>query len=74
MRWGALRTLNLSLEEGVFPDGLKTAKVTPIFKAGDSNDVSSYRPISLLPCFSKILERLMYNRLYKYLKENNILY
>ena len=48
--------------------------MTPIYKAGDNSDVSNYRPISVLPCFSKILERLMYNRLYKYLKENNILY
>ena len=39
-----------------------------------NSDISNYRPISALPCFSKILERLMYNRLYKYLKENNTLY
>ena len=64
----------LSLEKGVFPDDLKIAKVTPIYKAGDNSNVSNYRPISVLPCFSKILERLMYNRLYKYLKEYNILY
>ena len=64
----------ISLEKGVFPDDLKIAKVTPIYKAGDNSDVSNYRPISVLPCSSKILERLMYNRLYKYLKENNILY
>ena len=64
----------LSLEKGVFPDDLKIAKMTPIYKAGDNSDISNYRRISVLPCFSKILERLMYNRLYKYLKENNILY
>ena len=64
----------LSLENGVFPDDLKIAKVTPIYKAGDNGDISNYRPISVLPCFSKILERLMYNRLYKHLKENKILY
>ena len=64
----------LSLEKGVFPDDLKIAKVTLIYKAGDNSDVSNYRPISVLPCFSKALERLMYNRPYKYLKENNILY
>ena len=64
----------LSLEKGVFPDDLKIAKLTPIYKAGDNSDVSNYRPISVLPCFSKILERLMYNHLSKYLKENNILY
>ena len=64
----------LSLEKGVFPDDLKIAKVTLIYKAGDNSDVSNYRPISLSPCFSKILELLMFNRLSKYLKENNILY
>ena len=48
--------------------------MSPIYKAGDNSDISNYRRISVLPCFSKILERLMYNRLYKYLKENNILY
>ena len=47
---------------------MKIAKVTPVFKGGDSADLSNYRPISVLPCFSKILERLMYNRLYKHLK------
>ena len=64
----------LSLEKGVFPDDLKIAKVNPIYQAGDNSDISNYRSISVLPCFSKILERLMYNRLYKYLKENNILH
>ena len=64
----------LSLEKEVFPDALKIAKVTPIYKAGDNSDISNYRPTLILSLFSNILERLMYNRLYKYLKENNILY
>ena len=62
----------LCLEKGVFPDHFKIAKVTPIYKAGDSSNIRNYRTISVLPCFCKILERLMYNRCYKYLKENNI--
>ena len=78
MRWGALEPLiylfQLSLEKKAFPDNLKIAKVTPIYKAGDSGDISNYRFMSIVPCFSKILERLMYTCLYKYLKENNILY
>ena len=73
-----MRTLTylyqLSLERGVFPDDLKIAKVIPTYQAGDNSDISNYRRISVLPCFPKILECLMYNRLYKYLKENNILY
>ena len=64
----------LSLEKGVFPGDLKMAKVTPIYKASGNSDISNYRLISVLPSFPKILERLMYNCLYKYLKENNILY
>ena len=50
------------------------AKITPIFKSGDKELVSNYRPISVLSCFSKILERIMYNRLYSYLVKNKILY
>ena len=65
---------NLSIEKGIFPDDLKIAKVTPVYKADDKSDLSNYRPISVLSCFSKILERIMYNRLYQYLTENKILY
>ena len=42
--------------------------------SGDPSDISSYRPISILPYFSKILERIMYNRLYKYLTTERLLY
>ena len=65
---------NLSLQKGSFPDELKIAKVTPVFKDGDVNELGNYRPISVSPCFSKILERIMYNRLFKYSKTNEILY
>ena len=65
---------NLSIEKGILPDDLKIAKETPIYKAEDKSDLSYYRPISVLSCFSKILERIMYNRLYQYLTENKILY
>ena len=60
--------------KGIFPDDLKLAKVTPIYKADNSSNISTYRPISMLPCFSKMLERIMYNCLQKYLKDQNILY
>ena len=65
---------NLSLNKGIFPDKFKVAQVTPIFKSGEKGLISNYRPISVLSCFSKILERIMYNRLYSFLVENNILY
>ena len=55
---------DLSFENGIFPDSLKIEKVTPLYKSGDSSSLSNYRPISVLPCFSKMLERIMYRRLY----------
>ena len=64
---------NLSFITGTFPSDLKTAKVIPIYKSKDNTTFENYRPISLLPCFSKIIERLVYNRLYSYVKLNNIL-
>ena len=65
---------NLSLKEGIFPDKMKIAKVIPIFKKGLKTSVENYRPISLLPVFSKLLERIVYNRLSEFLNENNVLY
>ena len=64
----------LSLSKGIFPDELKIAKVTPIFKAGERSTLWNYRPISVLPCFSKILKKIMFSRLYQYLLSNNMLY
>ena len=65
---------DLSLKSGTFPEKMKIARVTPVFKSGDTSLMTNYRPISVLPCFSKMLKRIMYNRLYKYLTENNLLY
>ena len=65
---------NVSFLTGVFPDIWKVAKVIPIFKKGDRSNVDNYRPISLLSCFEKILERLMYNRMTDFLKKHKILY
>ena len=65
---------NLSIETGVFPDELKIARVSPAYKASDSNDLTNYRPISVLPCSSKILERMMYNRLFSYVSQEKKLH
>ena len=65
-----MRTFNISLTTGIFPDKLKIAKVSPTFKNGDKDLLTNYRPTSVLPCFSKLLERIMYDRLYSYLTEN----
>ena len=64
---------NLSLQKGCFPEELKIARVTPIYKADDVKEIGNYRLISVLTCFSKILERIMYNRLFKYLTTNDTL-
>ena len=58
----------------IFPEKMKIAKVTPIFKSGKKELLTNYRPISVLSCFSKILERIMYNRVYNYLNDNNLLF
>ena len=53
--------INISLSTGVFPESLKIAKVIPVFKADDPTLFSNYRPISILPAFSKLFEKVMYN-------------
>ena len=65
---------NLTFSTGKVPDELKVALVTPVFKSSDKNVFSNYRPISVLPCFSKILEKLMYKRLMNYVDRNKILF
>ena len=65
---------NTSLGQGIFPDEIKIARIIPLFKSGDKQNVSNYRPISLLPPFSKILEKIFNNRLMNFLNSNNLLY
>ena len=65
---------NQSFLTGIIPNDLKIAIVTPVFKANNKEEFSNYRPISILPCFSKILEKLMYERLLNYLVKENILF
>ena len=64
---------NLSISTGNVPDKLKIAKIVPVYKKNDSHLCKNYRPISILPCFSKILEKCMYKRLYSFLIANSIL-
>ena len=65
---------NQSLQTGVFPNNMKTAKVILIHKTGDKHVLSNYRPISLLPQFSKILEKIFYTRINEFITKHNILY
>ena len=62
--------MNLSMKESIFPKSLKIAKVLPLFKSGDRSSFGNYRPISILPCISKIVERVIYNKLSSYLELN----
>jgi hypothetical protein len=64
---------NLALFEGIFPERLKYATIVPVYKKGDNNIVTNYRPISFLTSFNKIFEKVMYCRLLKHLSDNNIL-
>ena len=66
--------INSSFVNGIFPDLLKLAKVVPLYKKQSPNDPNNYRPISLLSVFSKIIEKLMYTRLYNFLENYKILY
>ena len=67
------KLLNLSLLQGIFPDSLKIAAVTPLFKSGDKTDVCNYRPISVLSTFSKIFEKVVAYQVNHYLNVNDIL-
>jgi hypothetical protein len=65
--------INLSLLNSVVPSQMKIAKVVPIHKGGSRGSMDNYRPISLLSCFSKILEKVVCNRLCSFLETHNIL-
>lgn len=64
---------NLSFQSGKFPSEMKIAKVLPLFKSGDKHSFTNYRPVSLLPQFSKILEKLFNLRLLNFIEKNNLL-
>ena len=68
-----VRIINLSQQNGTVPSCWKAANVTPVFKKGDKQDPTNYRPISVIPVLGKTLERVMYTRLMTFLSENNIL-
>ena len=65
--------LNNCISDGVFPDELKVARVTPIYKGGGIDIYKNYRPVSVLNSFSKIFERIIYNRLIAFFENHNVL-
>ena len=66
--------INLSFRNGDVPDKLKLAKVIPIFKKNNRHDPNNYRPISLLSVINKLMEKLMFKRISKFIEKYNILY
>jgi hypothetical protein len=64
---------NRSLSTGIFPSWLKYSQVHLIYKKGERSEMSNYRPISVLTLFSKIFEKVIFNRLYTHIFDNNIL-
>lgn len=66
--------INKSLVEGVVPDSIKIAKVLPIYKKDDPYNIQNYRPISLLPAFSKIFEKVVFKRLYMFLQTKEAIF
>ena len=65
---------NQSLRLGIFPDDWKNARVTPLFKKGEQNDLNNYRPISVISVVAKVFERIPYGQLYTYLADNDFIY
>ena len=67
------RLFNRSLANKTFPSIWKKGKVSPLFKSGDRCDPNNYRPITVLPALSKIMEKIVHIQLYSYLNENNLI-
>ena len=65
---------NLSIKLGSFPDSRKIAKLKPLFKRGSKSNPSNYRPISLLPLISKIIEKLIHEETSSFLSNNELIY
>ena len=66
--------INMSITQGNFPNELKIARVIPLYKGENTQLIENYRPISVLPYFSKIFEKVMFTYVIEFLDENNILY
>nr|CAI5831125.1 unnamed protein product [Callosobruchus analis] len=64
--------INECFSTGLIPNKLKISKIIPLYKKGSKDDVSNYRPVALLYVFSKILEKIIYNRLLSFFIDNSI--
>ncbi|XP_049833358.1 uncharacterized protein LOC126277826 [Schistocerca gregaria] len=66
--------VNDVIASGCFPYSLKTAQVTPIHKKGDKSKIENYCPISILPAFSKVVEKVIHTRLMTFLSQHNLIF
>ena len=66
--------INQIINTGVFPNKLKIAKITPIFKKDDRTLFTNYRPISLLPIFSKVIEKVICIQINDFFVENKLFF
>ena len=66
--------INQSLNSGIFPEKLKISKITPIYKKNELHCIENYKPISLLPAISKVVEKISYDQLYSYFSSNKYLH
>lgn len=65
--------INGCLDSGVFPESLKVSRTVPVFKKGSRTELSSYRPISIIPTFGKVFETVLFQQLYSYLESRSLL-
>ena len=65
--------INLSIRSGCFPEDWKISKVLPLYKADIKSDPNNYRPISILPVVSKVIEKVIFKQLHEYLTDSNLL-
>ena len=68
-----VRLFNVCMDKGIFPDALKIASIIPLHKGGPKTEPTNYRPISLLPQFAKLFEKIIKHRLTTHLDENNLI-
>ena len=74
LAWPLMYLINQTFEHGIFPNQLKTAKVTPIFKKNENYLFSNYRPVSVLSSVSKVFERIMHDQIYKHFDDLKLLF
>ena len=67
------KLINLSIQKSFSPESEKLANITPIFKSGNHSKMENFRPISILPVFSKIFERVVHTQISYYLEQNGLL-